>query len=199
MTLDEFHAQLKREGKWEEFVARKAERQAAFERRAAELAVAEAPLIAELRSVGCDVQSVYDLVNRSGGGYGEAIPTLLKHLQRQYPDVIRAGIARALGVPEARTAWDLLVRQFRVELGPETRHGLGVALANIASDEHFDEILDLLRDARLGDARIFLLEPLSTLLPPQGFEAVKSFEHDHVLGKETRRLLRKWRSRRPLQ
>lgn len=84
-----------------EYMRMKAEREKALAQREAELSLVEAPLIADLASVGVNVHSVYDLVN-TASPYGHAIPVLLDHLRRQYPDVIREGIARALAVRQAK-------------------------------------------------------------------------------------------------
>src|ERR1700739_370088 len=96
MTLEEHHARLKAEGKWDEYVARKKERDEAVQRKEEEYARAEAPLVKELRAAGLEVDSVWDLVNNKTGPYPQALRILVDHLRRPYPDAIRDGIARAL-------------------------------------------------------------------------------------------------------
>jgi len=68
--------------------------------------------LAELREVGLDVKSVWDLIN-APARYEQAIPVLLQHLRLPYSDRIREGIARALAVPDARHAWPTLVAEFK--------------------------------------------------------------------------------------
>ena len=46
---------------------------------------AEQPLVRDLREVGCDVESVWDLVG-SWGPYPEAIEVLVRHLDGEYPE-----------------------------------------------------------------------------------------------------------------
>src|ERR1043165_213162 len=104
-TADELMAELEADPKW---VADRARLDAEFERQEAELARAEAPLVAELRGAGYPVESVWDLVT-TRDRYPIAVPILVEHLQRPYPGRIREGIARALAVREAKSAYSLLV------------------------------------------------------------------------------------------
>jgi hypothetical protein len=50
-----------------------------------EYASAETPVVADLRAAGINVESVWDLVNDKDT-YAPALPILLNHLQRSYPD-----------------------------------------------------------------------------------------------------------------
>lgn len=76
--------------------------------------VEEEPILAELRGVGWNVESVWALVNPSTR-YAEAIPIVLKHLSLSYSDRTRDGIARALAVPEPemQKARPTLVEEYR--------------------------------------------------------------------------------------
>ncbi len=80
-----------------EFQRKKAERDAqmavTFERRKKD----EAGLVAELRAVGYEVDSVYDFVN-THEEYSDAIPILIRHLDLAHEPVIRGGIVRALTI-----------------------------------------------------------------------------------------------------
>jgi hypothetical protein len=94
---------------------------------------AEKPLARELRAVGYEVDTAWDLVNTSEP-YPDALPILLEHLGKPYPDRVREGIARALAVRgDARFAWPTLVRLYRDEPpGTDAKDGLAVALAAIS-------------------------------------------------------------------
>jgi hypothetical protein len=74
--------------------------------RSARLSAEEAPLAEDLRAVGLSASSAWDLVN-SKEPYSQAVPVLLKHLQRPYSDRIREGIARALAIPQAEVTCPL--------------------------------------------------------------------------------------------
>src|ERR1017187_5714225 len=84
-----------------EYVRRRAEQDAELARLDALYRDAEAPLVRDLASLGVHVWTVWDLVN-GPNSYDVAIPLLLDHLRRPYPDAISAGIARALGIPATR-------------------------------------------------------------------------------------------------
>lgn len=98
MTAAELIAQLQSDPKW---VRQNAERESKRKATEEEIRAEETPLIADLKTAGVDVSSVWDLVN-SRSSYPAAISVLSKHLQRPYRREIREGIARALTVAEAR-------------------------------------------------------------------------------------------------
>jgi hypothetical protein len=89
-------------------------------RRELEYRIAEAPLVEELNGLGVHVSSVWDLVN-TAKPYPEAIPLLLDHLCRAYPDRILEGIARALAVPDASGRMSRLASVVRYRLRRTTR------------------------------------------------------------------------------
>src|SRR3712207_4152728 len=80
-----------------DYVARRRRRDRELQQRTATLREAEAPLVGDLHRAGFDVASAWDLANTSTP-YPEALPVLVEHLQRPYPDRVREGIARALAV-----------------------------------------------------------------------------------------------------
>jgi|HubBroStandDraft_5_1064220.scaffolds.fasta_scaffold109496_3 hypothetical protein len=157
-------------------------------RREAEFTVAEAPLVADLAATGLAVGSVWDLVN-TAKPYPEAIPVLLKHLPRPYPDRIREGIARALAVSDARHAWPTLADAFRVEPRSGTKDGLACALAAIAGDDVLDELIGLLRDSSQGESRVLLVRALRRSKEPRAQRALMELGADPVLAKEVQHVL----------
>jgi hypothetical protein len=190
------------------------------QRKGAEWARAEVPLVQELRAAGVPVESVWDLVNAgrkrpsrtfkistdppeaiwdwldaNGRSLAAIVPLLLEHLQRPYPDRVRAGIARALAVREARSAWPLLVKLYRQERGDWSRDGLAVALGNIADDDVVDELIALVKDPQNGRSRVLLLDALRRSRLPQARMALMEFGTDPVLQKEALRILHR-RSKR---
>jgi Flp pilus assembly protein TadB len=65
---------------------------------------AELPIVADLRAVGVDVHSVWELVNTSVP-YPAALAVLLKHVQLAgYPDRVMESPGRALAVEPAAYA-----------------------------------------------------------------------------------------------
>lgn len=89
--------------------------------------------------------------------YPAALPILLEHLERPYPDRVREGIARALAVHDAKFGWGTLVRLYRQEApGTDAKDGLAVALAAASDDEVVDEVISLARDSAHGESRLLL-------------------------------------------
>jgi hypothetical protein len=160
------------------------------EERSARLRVEEQPILADLKEVGLEVRSVWDLVNTSAP-YPEAIPILLKHLTRGYSDKIREGIARALAVPDAIYAWSLLVEEYRstpagvedgIELG--AKDGLAVALSAVATDKVIEQLAALAKDVSNGDSRLLLLSALRKSKTDVAIKALEELANDPALEKE---------------
>jgi hypothetical protein len=122
------------------------------------LADEDAMVVEALRVADVDVRSVYDLVN-SKAPYPQAIPVLLRLLPRVRNDRIKEGVARALGVPEARpVAAKPLIHEFsnmpsETKSQEHTKWAIGNALAAVADDSVFEEVLALLTDGRHGRVR----------------------------------------------
>lgn len=160
-----------------------------LQRKEAEWRQAEAPLIEQLREAGFEVDSAWDLVNTSTP-YPEALPILLKHLERPYPDRVREGIARALAVRDAKFGWEALTDLYsQEEAGTDAKDGLAVAIAAASDDEVIDDVISLARDPVHGESRILLLRRLARSKAPQARAALKEFAEDPTLTKEARRLL----------
>jgi HEAT repeat protein len=133
----------------------------------------ERPLVRELRRIGLEVNSVYDLVNAKKS-YPEAIPVLIKHLERpSYDTAIREGIVRALTVKEARgVAEEPLLRAFREAPMTTSREkalkwAIGNALGFVATEPYKDEILALLSEKKHGEARSQLARALARFKDPR--------------------------------
>jgi hypothetical protein len=188
LTLAEHDALLKAEGKYEEMMAAQRRHEAELERKEAEWREAEAPLVDELRKAGYEVGSVWDLVNTSAP-YPDAIPILLAHLQRPYPDRVREGIARALAVPDARYAWGDLALLYRNE-PPDTdaKHGLAVALAATADDSVIQDLIELAQDRKHGESRNLLLDALARSCSQEARRALDEWGEDPQVEKELERI-----------
>ena len=122
-------------------------------------------LLTELREAGCCIHSVWDLVNTSDN-YDAVIPILLKHLKLPYSGVIRGGIARALAVPAARSAWDELFSEYIKEPAVGPGHGLGakdglaVALSALVTDDTIEQLAAVAQDPMHGSSRVLFVQPL---------------------------------------
>lgn len=190
MTWAEHEAQLKAEGKWDDFVARKKGRDEAIQHKEAEYARAEAPLVHELRDGGAAVSSVWDLVNTKEP-YPQLLPILFAHLDRPYPEKVREGIARALAVPESRSRWDELVDRYLAETD-KTTHGmkwaLHLAIAAAADVTVLDTLIRLACDRRHGRNRAFFIDALARIDDPRARAAVLELASDPDLAEDVRRV-----------
>ncbi len=135
------------------------------------------PLLDELRAAGFHIHSVWDLVNTSDN-YDAAIPILLKHLKLPYSGVIRGGIARALAVPAARSAWDELLHEYIREpaVGPghglEPKDGLAVALSALVTDDTMEQLAVVAQNRVHGSSRVLFVQPLRKSQLPAAKKAI---------------------------
>lgn len=181
VTAGELMARLEADPK---FVAEREARER--ERTAARAArrEAERPLVDELREVGVNVATAWDLVNTSDP-YPEALPILVEHMDRPYPDRVRAGIARALAVRDARFAWDRLRDLYLAEpVGTETDEALAAALGQACDDSVLDELVDLAKDERRGENRLLLLNGLLRSKTDVARETLRELADHPVFAKE---------------
>lgn len=181
-----------------EWLADRAKAERALQEAEAKLREAEAPIIEELNSVGCEVGTVWDLVN-SRAPYRSAIPVLLKHLTGPYPDRVREGLARALATPLANQGWTALAHAFEEE--QETRPNgvkwaLALALGASATSKEVDEVIRWSRDASLGEVRAPLLDALSRCGEQRCLDALTELVDDPVIGKDAEAALRRARRHR---
>jgi hypothetical protein len=169
-----------------EYVRRRAKQDEELAKLTAFYREAEAPLVRDLATIGVEVGSVYDLVNDTVT-YEKAIPLLLDHLRREYPDAIREGIARALGIPATRAlGWRILVDEYRRTENRNNRvkDGLAVALAGASDDSVLHELIELAKDKDHGDSRILLLLGIKRSRRPEARQATNELAHDPQLSKE---------------
>jgi HEAT repeat protein len=190
-TAKELLAELEADPGW---VAARNEEERKRQERSAEWRRAEEPLVRDLYSTGYRVESAWDLVN-TATPYPEALPILLEHLKRPYPDRVREGIARALAVRgDAKFAWSTLVDLYRAEpAGTDTKDGLAVALAAVADREVLDELIALAEDRKNGESRILLLRGLTRSRRDEARAAVERLQDDPEVGPEARQRVRERR------
>jgi HEAT repeat protein len=173
-----------------DFVARKKARDQEIERKAAEYALAEAPLVQELRAAGSHVSSVWDLVNAKTR-YPQLLPILFAHLDRPYPKKVRERIARALAVPESRSRWDELVNRYVSETDTTTtgmKWALHIAIAAAADVTVLDTLIRLACDRRHGRNRALFIDALARIKDPRSTAAIAELAKDKDLAGDVRRI-----------
>ena len=172
-----------------EFVRRRERRERELGSQKVLLDEAEEPLLADLKTEAeLDLSSVWDLVS-SDVSHPSAFPVLAKHLTREYPAPVLAGIARALADPQARAAWPTLRAEYKKSSSPQVREGLAVAIAAMSTKEDLPELLKLLRARRLGPSRSILLTALERLDMPSDDQAYIDLAEDPDLRQEIKRIV----------
>lgn len=171
------------------WIAMMAEKQAAQDAFKAELAQAEKPLIEDLRAAGFDVESAWFL----DGENPDYVPILLDHIECDYPDRVRDGIARALSVRSMRAElWPKLVALYKAEpQGTETKDGLAATLGNLSDNSTLDETISLIDDLSNGTSRLLLLPAVSRSRQSQALEALKRYVNDPYLAPQAKHDLKK--------
>lgn len=185
VTATELLAQLESDPEW---VARRDAREREHHERAERLRQAEAPLAEDLAAVGYPVESAWDLRKP----YPDALPVLFEHLEYHYPDPIREGIARRLGVRGAEFAWDRLVELFEAtdeSIEPQFKQGLGAAISELARKEHLATLERLLGQPELGPCRMFFYRSLTRLKAPNRWDIIERGLRDEQLKVQAAHLL----------
>jgi hypothetical protein len=198
MTLAEHDAQMKTEGKWDEYVARRAQQDEARQKQRDKMAIAEAPLVAALKSAGANVNSAWELVDSREIFPGGVILTLLEHVKKPtYPNEIREGMLRALAALGARDHWSELVEFFEansLSLPSDLRYVAALTLAGSADDSVIDDVMRLVSDSSFGNDRAPLLLPLLRSKDPRAKMLLLKLRDDPGIGKEIKMVRRLARS-----
>lgn len=160
-TAAELLARLKADS---DHLAKQRERDEELQKRQTEFEKAEAPVVADLREAGVDVNSAWDIVNRKES-FPLAMPVLHKHLELDYPPKVREGIARAMSDSAARPYWRDLVRLYQREIDSHVKDAIAVALCGAAGPEQFDELISLSLDPLNGSSRVVLIWALERRVP----------------------------------
>lgn len=198
MTLDEHYAQLKAEERYEAIQELHRRQEEERQRKAAAWRLAEKPLVNDLNDAGLAVESVWDLVNTKEP-YPAAIPILLAHLMRPYPERVREGIARALAVPEARIGWKVLLDAFKKETDNSTigaKFALGLALGATGTDAVLEDVFSLVKDRTLGENRAPLLAILGRSKDPRALQLLQELAADPDLARDVKKILRRLQRRK---
>lgn len=123
----------------------------------------------DLRKVGLQVKSVYDLVN-TADTYPGAIPVLLKWLPILTNVTIKEGVVRALTIKNAGdVVKNALIREFERHrdtpdqdtLQESLQWAIGNAISVVAKKDDAETIIEFVKDKRYGAARQMLISYLA--------------------------------------
>jgi hypothetical protein len=181
-TAEELMAELEADPDW---VARRDLRESERQRTTQANRRAAAPVVAELRDAGFEIDSIADLHNRRMS-YRGAIPILLRWLPQIDNPAIKEDIVRSLTVKWAKPqAGPLLVDEFRRvdDFGQELglRWAIGNALAEVSDDSVFESIADLASDPVWGRSREMVTLALGNMNDPRAVEVLRRLLHDEVV------------------
>lgn len=175
-----------------EFVAR---RKAADAERAAQAAAREqacGPVVADLRSKGVQVESLWDLYKQPES-YPQAIPVLLAHLQRDYPERTLEDIGHALPFKPDAVWWGEFKALYLRTHSDAVRDRLAAAMSQCAVRKHYDDLLTFVENEDLGESRIYFLRPINRignrLQAGQGRDVIEQLADHPFLGIESTRIL----------
>lgn len=154
--------------------------------------VAEQPILRDLASLGIDVDSVWNLY-KIPDAVPKAIPVLLSHLVRDYPDRVLDGIGSALSDKSARVHWAELKTLYTQTDNGVVRDRLAAVMSGCAIKTHYEDLLSFVRDDALGETRIYFLRPINRIgnriSPGTGRAVISALANDAVMGKEARAIL----------
>ena len=163
--------------------------------RAAQVAAARAaerPVLEDLASAGIKLDTVWHLYKHPEW-VRPAIPILLDHLARDYPDRVLMGIGQGLDQKASREWWGELRRLYLRTSRDVVRDRLAAAMSGCATREHYDDLLAFLDDKRLGESRIYFVRAVNRIgnrtSSGRGRTAVESYASDPVLGQEASAVL----------
>jgi hypothetical protein len=169
-----------------EFMRRRAEQNRLMAERGAQLRREQAPILADLDRLGFKIDALSQLMSRYPK-YPEAIPVLLEHLQKPYPDAVHAWIARALAVRATRkVGWRTLVQEYaKTDIASkEAKDAIALALAAACDRSVLPELIELARDKSHGSSRILLLSAIKRSKQPEARKVITELAKDAQLEKE---------------
>lgn len=191
MTMDEYHAQLKADGKWDEYVAKMKQYEDDHQKLIDKQNLELSPIFIALNSVGVKVNNINDIM--AGRVDVKAIPVLLEQLRVDHPVYIKELILRALAVPGARTYWrDFVSIYENNELGlpPETNYCAALILSAAADGSVLDDIIRLIVDKKHGISRMGLLPALVRSKSSKAKMTLLELRGDPDLGNEIKKMRR---------
>jgi len=142
----------------------------------------ERGLIEDLKQIGINVSSVWDLVN-GPNNYDNALPVLLKHLKLAPNSWYKEGIVRALGVPRFKGATNLLIEEFRRSNDHLYKWAVANSLYIIAPKDYLDELITIMGDSSHGNARQMIALALGKIGDYRCVPVlIKSLSQDEVVG-----------------
>ena len=141
---------------------------------------------------GVEVDSPWNLY-RDPEARARAVPVLLDHIDRDYPDKVVLGIGQALADRSARSAWARIKEIYLATDSDLVRDQLSHVLAHVAVREHYDDLVAFLADESLGSTRIPFIRPVNRIgnriEPGRGRQVIDALADHPQLAAEARAVL----------
>jgi HEAT repeat protein len=143
------------------------------------------PVLAALRAIGYDVESL-DELRRDRTSFQNALAILASWLPRVESYRAKEAIVRALSVPWATEVSKTLILEF--EKAPATEEfglkwAIGNALSIVANEEILDDLIGLSLDTKHGRAREMIVQALSNIQDQRSIQVlVNLLKDDQVAG-----------------
>jgi HEAT repeat protein len=180
-TADELMSELERDP---EYLARIAAKEKERLARVVKDREDAAPVLADLRNAGLEVDSFRALLTTKKLDFRKAIPVLLEWLPRLTNTHVKETIVRTLSVPLAKPmAARPLVEEFRRtdDSAALLRWAIGNALDVVADDSVADEMIELARERRYGKAREMVVSGLGNLRDARAIPVLIELLKDDVV------------------
>lgn len=155
----------------------------------------------ELKVLGLNISSVWDLVNTSQS-YPNAISILINHLSRPYHRRNKEGMVRALAVKEAKgVACRAIIDEYLITPKENVHHpsnfhyrwAFGNTMSVIITEEYVDEVIDIVLDESNGESRHMFVRALGKFKLPKVKKALEQLSNDknELIHKEAEKALKK--------
>jgi hypothetical protein len=150
------------------------------------------PVLDDLRSLGVEIGSLWDLYKQPEV-HDEAMPVLLSHLQRDYSERTLDDVGNALPSKPAAKWWDDLADLYITTASEAVRDRLAAALSACARQKHYQDLLGFVADRSLGASRVYFLRPINRIgnriSPGTGRAAIEATANDPILVREATAIL----------
>jgi hypothetical protein len=153
------------------------------------------PLVDDLRKLGFNFSSPWDLVNIKSK-YKTAIPILIEHLAKPYLIKNKEGIARALAVKEAKgIACNAVLHEYNNTPKYESnfRWVLGNTMAVIITPEYVDDVIEIVQDEKNNESRQMFVAALGNIKTSRVRDVLQKLMNDNsnIIKKEALKALNK--------
>lgn len=155
-----------------------------------DMRLAQASIISDLRSAGIDATSIWEMRTASKTPeYRRGLPILIRYLDEDIPDNVKAQVARLLAVPQASEFWEDLLGRFERAPEGEVREALALAVSRGFRKSRLELIFELIDDEDAGRHRILFIGPLKRIRDQRVLPFLEERRNHPVIGNEIRRLL----------